>query len=100
MMKPGNKISVPQLWQIIHSQGYTPKATMVVVRGEVMGLPGKAQLRVPETGEVIPLAADSKHAVEFAAAGKRIGQTAVVRGVMNPMKDFKAAVPLQVEEVK
>lgn len=65
-----------------------------------MGTPGKAQLKVPETGEVIALAADAKHADASAAADKQIGRVAVVRGVMNPGKDFKAAVPLQIEDVK
>jgi copper chaperone CopZ len=99
-MKPGNRITVPQLWQIIHSQGYTPKATAVLVRGELTGTPGKAQLKVPETGEVIALAVDPKHADASAAADKQIGRAVVLRGVMNPGKDFKAAVPLQIEEVK
>jgi hypothetical protein len=99
-MKPGNKITVPQLWQIIHAQGYTPKATTVLVRGEFLGTTGKVQLKVPETGEVIPLAADPKHADAFAAIEKRSGQSVVLRGVMNPTKDLKAAVPIQVEEVK
>ena len=67
-MKPGNKITVPQLWQLIHSKGYTPKATTVLVRGELMGIPGHAQLKVPETGEVIGLAVDPKHADASAAA--------------------------------
>ena len=99
-MKPGNTITLPQLWQLIHSKGYTPKATTVLVRGELMGTPGKVQLKVPQTGEVIALAADPKHADASAAADRQIGRAAVVRGVMNPGKDFKAAVPLQVEEVK
>lgn len=99
-LNPGNKITVPQLWQIIHSQGYTPKATTVLVRGELVGVPGKAQLKVPETGETIALAANPKRAGFLEAAEKRIGQTAVLRGVMSPAKDLKAAVPLQVGEVK
>ena len=99
-MKPGNKITVPQLWQLIHSKGYTPKATTVLVRGELMGTPGRAQLKVPETGEVIGLAVDPKHANAAAAADKRIGQTVALLGVMNPGKDFKAAIPLQIQEVK
>ena len=99
-MKPGNKITVPQLWQIIHSQGYTAKATTVLVRGELTGTPGQPQLKVPETGEVIALAVDPQHAGTLEAAGKQIGRTAVVRGVMNPGKDFKTPVPLQIGELK
>ena len=28
-LKPGNTVSVPQLWELIHKNGYTPKATAV-----------------------------------------------------------------------
>lgn len=99
-MKTGNRITVPQLWQVLRSQGYTPKLTTVLVRGELMGTPGKTKLKVPETGEVIALAADPKHADASTLADRRIGQTAVILGVMNPTKDLKAGVPLYVEEVK
>jgi copper chaperone CopZ len=45
-LKPGNAVSVPQLWQLIHEKGYTPKVTNISVRGELVNLQGKAQLRV------------------------------------------------------
>jgi copper chaperone CopZ len=99
-MNPGNKITVPQLWQIIHSQGYTPKATTVLVRGTMAGTPGKPELKVLETGEVIALRPDPKHMAAFGGIDARLGQVAVIRGVMNPAKDFKTAVPLQVEEIQ
>jgi copper chaperone CopZ len=99
-MNPGNKITVPQLWQIIHSQGYTPKTTTLSVRGQLTGTPAKPQLKIPETGEVIPLTADPKKSEAYQSAGKQIGQTVVIRGIMNPAKDLKTVVPLVVEEVK
>jgi copper chaperone CopZ len=34
-LKPGNTVSVPQLWELIHKNGYTPKVTTVSVRGEL-----------------------------------------------------------------
>ena len=86
-LKPGNKVTVPQLWQIIHSAGYTPKSTTVVIRGE---LTGKAQLKVLETGETIALTGDPK---------KAAGQSIEIHGVMNPGKDFKQPVPIQIKEV-
>ena len=49
---------------------------------------------------LIELAPDPRHADVFAGAEKRIGQPAMLRGVMNPAKDFKIAVPLRIEEVK
>ena len=60
-MNPGNKVTVRQLWRILHSKGYTPKATTVLVRGELSGTPGMAQFSVPETGEVFTLVADPKN---------------------------------------
>lgn len=53
-----------------------------------------------ESVEVIALAVDPKDADASAAAGKQIDRVAVLRGVMMPGKDFKAAVPLQIGEVK
>ena len=99
-MNPGNKITVPQLWQIIHSQGYTPKATTVLVRGTMAGTHGAPELKVLETGEVIALRPDPKHMEAFGGIDTRLGQGVVIRGVMSPAKDFKAAVPLQVEEIQ
>jgi copper chaperone CopZ len=99
-MKPGNNITIQQLWKLIHSQGYTPKATTVLVRGDLAGTPDKVQLKVPESGEVIALTADPAHADAFALAGKQIGRATVVRGVMKPGKDFKIPVPLQIGELK
>ena len=32
-LKPGNTVSIPQLWELIHKNGYTPKATIVFLCG-------------------------------------------------------------------
>jgi copper chaperone CopZ len=45
-LRPGNTVSVPQFWQLLHEKGYTPKATAVSVRGELVGGPGRLQLKV------------------------------------------------------
>ena len=34
-LKPGNTVSVPQLWQLLHDKGYTPKTTTVSARGDL-----------------------------------------------------------------
>ena len=99
-LKPGNTVSVPQLWELIHKNGYTPKTTAVLVRGEVANVNGILQLKVLGTKDTLPLAADSKNSAAFADASKKAGQTVVVQGVMVPAKDLKAAVPLQVGQVK
>src|SRR5271169_3362984 len=99
-LKPGNTVSVPQLWELIHKNGYTPKTTAVSVRGELANVNGAIQLKVSGTKDTLPLAADAKNGAAFGDASKKIGQTVVIQGVMMPAKDLKASVPLQVGEVK
>src|SRR5579872_3404666 len=45
-LKPGNSVSVPQLWELIHKNGYTPKATAVSVRGDLSNANGRLELKV------------------------------------------------------
>jgi copper chaperone CopZ len=99
-LKPGNTVSVPQLWELIHKNGYTPKATAVLVRGELANVNGALQLKVSGTKDTLALAADPKNAAAFGDASKKAGQTVVVQGVMVPAKDMKAAVPLLVVQLK
>jgi copper chaperone CopZ len=99
-LKPGNTVSVPQLWELIHKNGYTPKATAVLVRGELANLNGALQLNVSGTKDTLALAAEPKNAAAFGDASKKVGQTVVVQGVMVPAKDLRAAVPLLVVQLK
>jgi copper chaperone CopZ len=99
-LKPGNMASVPQLWELIHKNGYTPKTTSVLVRGELANADGAIQLKVSGTKDTLPLIADPKNAAAFAEASKKLGQTVIVQGTMAPGKDLKATVPLQVVQVK
>ena len=43
-LKPGNTVSVPQLWELIHKNGYTPKTTAVSVRGELANVNGTTSI--------------------------------------------------------
>src|SRR5271163_3103141 len=95
-LKPGNTVSVPQLWELIHKNGYTPKTTAVSVRGELAIINGQLQLKVSGTKDVLPLAADPRNPVAHREASAKLGQTVIIQGVMAPSKDFKAPVPLQV----
>ncbi len=99
-LKPGNTVTISQLWELIHKNGYTPKTTSVLVRGELANVNGAVQLKVSGTKDALPLAANSKNAGAFAEAREKIGQTVIVQGAMTPVKDLKAAVPLQVDQVK
>src|ERR1700733_568703 len=66
-LKPGNTISVPQLWELIHKNGYTPKMTIVSVRGEVANVNGALQLKVSGTKDTLPLVGDPKNATALGA---------------------------------
>jgi copper chaperone CopZ len=99
-LKPGNTVSVPQLWELIHKNGYTPKTTAVSVRGELANVNGALELKVSGTKDTLPLVADAKNAAAFGEASKKVGQLVVVQGVLVPAKNLKAPVPLQVDGVK
>jgi copper chaperone CopZ len=92
-LKPGNTVSVPQLWELIHKNGYTPKSTQVSVRGELANVNGVLQLKVSGTKDILLLAA-------YGDGAQKLGQTVIVQGVMAPLKDLKASVPLRVTQVK
>jgi len=78
-LKPGNTVSIPQLWQLIHQKGYTPKATTVLVRGELAAVQGRLQLKVQETNETLVLVADPANGAAYGEAGKKLGQTVIVQ---------------------
>ena len=99
-LKAGNTVSVSQLWQLIHKNGYTPKTTAVSVRGELANGSGSLQLKVVGTNDTLQLAADPNSAAAYAEAAKKLGQTVIVQGVMVPTKDLNGSVPLQVGQVK
>jgi len=99
-LKPGNTVSVPQLWELIHKNGYTPKSTAVSIRGELVNINGQLRLKVSGTSETLAITASPKNPTAYSEAPKKLGQTVIVQGVMEPGKDLKAPVPLQVGEVK
>ncbi len=99
-LKPGNTVSVAQLWELIHKNGYTPKATVVSVKGDLANANGQLQLRVSGTKETLTLTADPKNPAAYGGALKKLDQTVVIQGVMLPRKDLKAPVPLQVGQAK
>src|SRR3979411_169824 len=83
-LKPGNTVSVPQLWELIHRNGYTPKATEVTARGDLANANGRLQLKVSGTQDTLPLAADPKSPGAYSEASKKPGQNVTVQGVMAP----------------
>jgi copper chaperone CopZ len=99
-LKPENTVSVPELWQLIHDKGYTPKAATVTARGELADVSGRLKLKIAGTRDIVALSEDPANPAAFAEAGKRLGQTAIIRGVMTPGKNLKTPVPLQVSQVQ
>jgi copper chaperone CopZ len=99
-LKPGNTVSVPQLWELIHKNGYTPKTTAVSVRGGLASVDERLQLKVTGTKDTLVLAADPKNPAAYGEASKKLGQTVTVHGVMVPGRDFKATAPLLVSQVE
>src|SRR5580692_7520053 len=99
-LKPGNTVSVPQLWKLIHENGYTPKVTNVSARGELASVQGQLQLKVSGTSEVLALIADPKETLVYSEVARKLGQTVIVQGLMIPAKDLKTPVPLQVEGIR
>jgi copper chaperone CopZ len=99
-LKPGNTVSIPQLWEIIHQNGYTPKTTTVSVRGDLAEAQGRLQLKVSGTNQMLALVTDPKNTELKNEVHQKLGQTTILQGVMVPGKDFKAPVPLQINQVK
>ena len=92
-LKPANAVTPEQLWQAIRKNGYTPKETQVVVRGELVA--GQPRLRVPEANRTYELQADP------ATLKLLEGRSAVsLEGTLTPGKDFALAVPLRVKGIR
>jgi copper chaperone CopZ len=99
-LKPGNSATVAGLWKLIHAKGYTPKASTVLARWEIISAAGGVQLKVSGTSETLTLARDAKNPSAYEEARRRIGQSVTVQGILTPVKDLKASVPLVVTDVK
>jgi len=94
-LKPGNSIRPSQFWEAIRKNGNTPKATHVIVRGEVQS--GGTQLKVSGSNEAFQLKAVSPLQQQANAV---TGKTVTLDGTLTPNKDVKAAVPLEIQAVR
>jgi copper chaperone CopZ len=95
-LKPGNSIRPQEFWETVRKNGFTPKVTLVVLRGEIID-GGQPKLKVSGTDVVLDLKADAKLLDQ---ARLKIGKTVKVEGALTPAKDFKAQVPLEVKEIQ
>jgi copper chaperone CopZ len=96
-LKPGNTVRLSDVWDTVRKNGFTPKETRVVVRGEVGAKP---ELKVTGSNEVYALLADSKAPKALDDVRRHAGKTVAVEGTLEPPKDSKAPVPLRVTGVK
>lgn len=99
-LKPGNTLSVYQMWSLLRDKGYTTKGGPLEVRGQLEKAQGVLSLRVSGTNEIIGLEPDPADRAAFTRAEAQTGQTVKLRGIMRPAKDVRTKVPLQVTGVE
>ena len=92
-LKPGNTVMPEPFWEAMRKNGFTPKETSVVVRGDVLSTGGKMQLKVTGTSRTYDLLADTKS--PQVPAGKNI----TIEGTLMPERTLRASVPLRVESL-
>lgn len=99
-LKPGNTVRVREVWETaIRKNGFTPKETKVVVRGEVIG-GANPELKITGSNEVYRLVADPKALKAIDEVRRHAGKTITIEGRLEPPKDAKTAVPLMVSGIK
>jgi copper chaperone CopZ len=92
-LNPGNHTRPQELWGTIRKNGFTPKSTHVVVRGQVVG----GQFQVAGSGVLLEIKGDAKLVEQVkATAGKSID----IEGTMTPDKDSAKAVPLEITAIR
>jgi copper chaperone CopZ len=99
-LKPGNVLAVEQLWETVQRNGFTPKETRVIVRGDVLQAGGKLQLKVSGGNRIYDLAGDAKEPNAIDELKWHIGKPITLEGALVPVKDLKLPVPIQVRGVR
>ncbi len=99
-LEPDNAVSVPQLWEVIRKNGYTPKSTMVAIRGTLGSGNGQLELKVSGSNKILTLVPNLQDLGAYRDAPGKLGKAVVVRGVMEPGKDLNVAVPLRLTKIE
>ena len=99
-LKPGNAATAEQFWESVKKNGFTPKETHVVVRGDLLSTAGRMQLKVTGTSRVYDLTTDAKASGILDNAKTFSGKTVTVEGTLTPGKDAAASVPLRVDSLR
>ncbi len=95
-LKPGNAVRPQDFWEAVRKNGFTPKETRVLVRGEITNA-SAPQLKVTGTDQLLDLKADPK---QLDQAKSQTGKTVTIEGALTPGKDFKAQVPLEIKGIQ
>ena len=95
-LKPGNTVRPQEFWEAVRRNGFTPKETRVLVRGEVTNS-ASLQLKVTGSNQLLDLKADSTLLEE---ARRQIGKIVTVEGALTPGKDLKPQIPLDVRSIR
>jgi copper chaperone CopZ len=95
-LKTGNTLKPEDFWQTVRKNGFTPKETTVVVRGEVQA----GKLKVSGTNQFLDLAADAKNPKALDDVKALTGKIMTLQGTLTPQTDPKAAVPLHVRSIE
>jgi copper chaperone CopZ len=95
-LKPGNTVRPQEFWEAVRRNGFTPKETRALVRGEVTNS-ASLQLKVTGSNQLLDLKADSTLLEE---ARRQIGKIVTVEGALTPGKDLKAQIPLDVRSIR
>jgi hypothetical protein len=103
-LKPGNRVTLPQLRQIIKDNGFTAKDATVTAIGTLVERGGKPALDVSGLGAVTLLVPDPKQPEGYDAAAKLLaarhsGPVEVV-GVVSAPADAATPQELKVQSVK
>jgi len=95
-LKPGNTLRPEDFWQTVQKNGFTPKETTVIVRGEMQG----GKFKVTGSNQLFHLAPDPKNPRALEEVRGQASKTLTIQGSLTPQKDSKTAVPLQVRGIE
>jgi copper chaperone CopZ len=95
-LRPGNTVRPQDFWEAVRKNGFTPKETRVVVRGEMTN-GAQPKLKVTGTDLLLDLKAEPKLLDEVK---RQVGNGVTVEGALIPGKDLKGPVPLEVSSIR
>lgn len=99
-LKPGNTIGPEQFWETVKKNGFTPKQTDAVVKGEVVSAGAKLQLKVTGAQHTYALAPDPKAPKAIEEARRQAGKTVTIEGRLTPGNGPTTPPPIEVRAVR